>query len=176
MQIRIQNLPFMKYTKNLSSNEKNLIKALIDDYNLDHLMFSLRPSALNFLKQIPDFNFIEFKDITQVIFVLQSMARYNIPLGIVSNRNLTLFNKIDEIEALELLEYLENYLLNFEAIVNKYNFFNLNIKKLFCSIFSLTNVKNNLNGGKINFIEKLIETIFIEIIQPNGKKIIIGNI
>ena len=132
--------------------EKNLIKAIIDDYNFDHLMFSIRPSALNFLKQIPDFNFIEFKDITQVIFVLQSMARYNIPIGIVSNRNLTLFNEIDEIEALELLDYLEKYLINFKAKVNKYNFFNLNITKLFCSIFSLTNMKNNLNGGKIKFI------------------------
>jgi N-acetyl sugar amidotransferase len=137
--------------------EKNLIKSLIDQYNFDHLMFSLRPSAFNFLKQIPDFNFNEFKDISQVIFLLQSMSRYNIQLGIVSNRHLNFPKDSEEIDAIELYNYVKSYLENFEKIIIEHNFLKLNIKKIFCSLLSLNKVKNNLNGRKIKLLENLID-------------------
>lgn len=138
-------------------HDKNLIKALIDNYNFDHLMFSLRPSAHQYLKQMPNFNFNEFKDLSQIVFLLQSMARYNVPLGIVSNRNLNLFKGLSEIQAIDLYYFVDDYLTNFENKLIEYNFFNKNLQKLFCSLFSIRNVKNNLIDKEIKFVEKIVD-------------------
>src|SRR5688572_17756998 len=54
-------------------HEKNYIKALIDHFYFDHLMFSLRPSASLLIKQTPEIDLNEFREISQVIFVLQTM-------------------------------------------------------------------------------------------------------
>ena len=63
-------------------HEKNYIKALIDQLNFDHLMFSLKPSASLLINETKEIDLDEFREISQVIFVLQTMARYEIKKGL----------------------------------------------------------------------------------------------
>src|SRR5690348_18006344 len=59
--------------------EKNLIKGTIEAHELDHLMFSMRPSSMRLIAEGgPDY-IGRFRDLSQILFVLEAMARYDIP-------------------------------------------------------------------------------------------------
>src|SRR5688572_28431639 len=95
-------------------HEKNYIKALIDHFNFDHLMFSLRPSAIQLVKQNRNIDLNKFRAITQVVFVLQTMARYEISTGLISSKYLELDieNSGDAIVVLDkVISYLNDFAL-----------------------------------------------------------------
>jgi N-acetyl sugar amidotransferase len=66
-------------------HEKNAIKGTIEAHHLDHLMFSIRPSADRLLSGRDRAWHGRVKALSQVVFVLQVMARYDIPRGIVDD-------------------------------------------------------------------------------------------
>ncbi len=67
-----------------SLTEKNVIKGTIEAHNLDHLMFSMRPSSVGLVSGISG-GIERFADLSEVVFVLQVMARYHISEGIVDS-------------------------------------------------------------------------------------------
>jgi N-acetyl sugar amidotransferase len=131
-------------------HEKNYIKALIDHCNIDHMMFSIRPSA-SLLVQQSDTDLNEFRQITQVVFLLQTMARYEIANGFVSSKYLPF--KTSSIEATEVLEtvgiWLDKFLSSLEKRSPK------NLVKLFCSLTSVKTLQDKLKGKNIFFHESV---------------------
>jgi N-acetyl sugar amidotransferase len=68
--------------------EKNRIKAYTDAHQLDHIMFSMRPSARALIAGLSDDDIQQFTDLSQIVFVLQMMGRYDIRSAIVDSKNL----------------------------------------------------------------------------------------
>jgi N-acetyl sugar amidotransferase len=133
-------------------HEKNYIKALIDQFNFDHLMFSIRPSASLLINESKEIDLDEFREISQVIFVLQTMARYEIKEGFISNKYLDLENE-SSCDASVVLEKVVFYLDNFALKVSSKT--NLNITKTFCSLTSVRTLKDKIKGKTIYFQEDI---------------------
>jgi len=68
--------------------EKNRIKAYTDAHELDHMMFSIRPRARDMIACLSDDDIQKFKDLSQIIFVLQMMGRYEISSAIIDSKYL----------------------------------------------------------------------------------------
>ncbi len=135
-------------------HEKNYIKALIDHFNFDHLMFSLRPSASLLIKQTPEIDLNEFREVSQIIFVLQTMARYEISSGLVSNRFLDIDNS-DKCSAILVLDKVIAYVNKLVATLSSLNK-EKNIKKLFCSLTSVETLRGKLENKEIVFQEEIL--------------------
>jgi len=73
--------------------EKNYIKAYTDAHELDHIMFSMRPSSKSLIEDLSDDDIQEFADFSQIIFVLQMMGRYDISSAIVDSKYLNFENQ-----------------------------------------------------------------------------------
>ena len=110
-------------------HEKNYIKALIDHFSFDHMMFSIRPSASLLISQnLEDIS--KFRQLTQVIFVLQVMARYEIANGFVSSRYLGFHDKTSvdaTVVAYKLIKWIDDLLKDLKKATEK------NVVKHFCS-------------------------------------------
>lgn len=135
-------------------HDKNYIKALIDHFNFDHLMFSIRPSASLLIKQTKEIDQIEFREISQIIFVLQTMARYEINSGLISGRYLGIDTN-SSCPATEVLVKVSEYL---DRLVNTLSASNkeTNLKKLFCSLTSVKTLRDKLENKNIYFQEDLL--------------------
>jgi N-acetyl sugar amidotransferase len=138
-------------------HEKNYIKALIDHFNFDHLMFSLRPSAIQLIKQNRNIDLNKFREIAQVIFVLQTMARYEISTGLISSKYLELEVK-NGAEATVVLDKVISY-LNVFSVKMAEQFRSENVEKTFCSLFSIKYLREKLEGKSIVFNEEVTEGI-----------------
>ncbi len=132
-------------------NEKNFMKALIDEFNLDHLMFSIKPSSVWLINQTNGIRMEEFRSIAQLVFTLQAMARYDISSAIASSKFLDMNGTVST-DAISVYGKIETYFETFKA-----NFKNkeLNVDKAFCSLFSLLELKEKL-VDKIIFFEESI--------------------
>lgn len=91
--------------------EKNFIKNFIDLHNLDHLMFSMRPSSRNLLMERTELQNQEFRDLSQTIFMLQLIARYEIPMALIDSdfldtKGKSIF-KFSDIES-QIFEYIQS--------------------------------------------------------------------
>jgi N-acetyl sugar amidotransferase len=64
-------------------HEKNMIKGNVEAHLLDQVMFSIRPSSFRFIADQEPAFVERFKDLSQVIFVLQCLARYSIREAII---------------------------------------------------------------------------------------------
>lgn len=135
-------------------HEKNYIKALIDEFNFDHLMFSLRPSASQLIRQTHQISLTEFREVTQVIFVLQAMARYEIASGLVSNFYLNL-NETTSAKATEVLDRVSVYIDSLVATLSSLKK-EKNIIKLFCSLTSVKALRDKLENKIIYFQESIL--------------------
>jgi N-acetyl sugar amidotransferase len=136
-------------------HEKNYIKALIDHFNFDHLMLSIRPSALIQLKQTEVIDFDKFRHLSQVIFVLQTMARYDVQVGLISNKYLE-FGHVQSCNASliysEAVSYLEELRMQYSSVFPTKNY-----EKVFCSLNSIHELKDKLAGKVILFHEYITD-------------------
>ena len=140
-------------------HEKNYIKALIDHFNFDHLMFSLRPSAERLLRQTQSVDLEEFRELSQVIFVLQTMARYDVANGLVPDKYLEIGG--ESCAATVVLEKLKSYLDDLvEKLIAAHP--EKNIKKIFCSLTSLPSLEEKLQNRTIYFQEFIFQQAEID--------------
>jgi N-acetyl sugar amidotransferase len=145
-------------------HDKNLIKGCIDYFDIDHLMFSIRPSSINIIKQIKNFDINKFKNYVQTFFILQAMARYDIKYGVVSAKYFPSLNN-DKIAAIEVFTMLEIYLDYLEKEI-KTNKIQVDFLKSFCSLTSLIKIKNRLSDKELYFLD-LFDNSEIHPVQRN---------
>lgn len=69
--------------------EKNFIKGTIEAHDLDHLMFSIRPSSRALIGECTTLEIERFRDLSQLVFVLQVMARYDIAGALIASDHIT---------------------------------------------------------------------------------------
>jgi N-acetyl sugar amidotransferase len=128
-------------------HDKNYIKGLIDYLDIDHLMFSLRPSLSKLLKDSKRIDFIKFKKYSHVSFLLQAMARYDINIGYIDGLNL--FKSTNALELCEeVLLFINDVLTILSSEKN-----DLKLKKYFSSILSLEKIKYKLIDKKIIYFD-----------------------
>ncbi len=132
-------------------HQKNLIKGSIDFLDIDHLMFSIKPNSLQLVEKFSIVEKNKYKYFTQLIFILQSMIRYEIPVGLISNKFLSKENLL-EISAIELYLQIENYLSELKALIYTIDK-SLNFEKEFCSLTSIRKRKDNCANKILLFIE-----------------------
>ena len=129
-------------------HEKNFIKNFIDLHNLDHLMFSMRPSSRNLLDALTEVENQEFRDLSQVVFTLQLMGRYNIPMALVDSNfldtggeELVKFSKIES----QIFDFIEGLAKALPQVKN--------MAKQFPLLFSLEKLLTQLQDKSIMLIE-----------------------
>lgn len=135
-------------------HEKNYIKAIIDEYDLNHLMFTIRPTAHNLVKTNAAINKLEFQKLSQLIFVLQCLARYEVPVAMISNSILENRNEFEYQATLifdEAIERLDKILAKLSN-----NISNSTTEKVFCSLTSLRSLRKNLENKKCIILEKFL--------------------
>jgi N-acetyl sugar amidotransferase len=134
-------------------HQKNFIKGSIDFLDIDHLMFSIKPTSINLIDKISISEKIKYRYFTQLIFVLHSMGRYDIPVGLVSKKLLKTNNN-SKIDAIELCSIIENYLIELKSLILAVDI-NINFEKEFCSLNSVIKIKNKLFNKELLFLESL---------------------
>lgn len=134
-------------------HQKNLIKGSIDFLDIDHLMFSIKPSTINLIEKFSISEKMKYKYFAQLIFVLHSMGRYDIPIGLVSTKYLKTESN-SKIEAIELFSIIENYLSELKTSILAIDS-SINFEKEFCSFNSVKTIKNKLINKELLFLESL---------------------
>jgi N-acetyl sugar amidotransferase len=129
-------------------HEKNLVKGLIDEFDLDHLMFSLKPSASMLLMNTKEIDLEKFLYFSQVIFTLQCMQRYGVNTAIISKKYFDIIE--DECEISIISSVIKNYIIELLQIL-KNNYPKKNINKLFASISSFLKLSEINQNSKIIF-------------------------
>jgi N-acetyl sugar amidotransferase len=132
-------------------HDKNYIKGLIDFLDIDHLMFSLRPSLSNLIIKSKNIDVIRFKKYSHLSFLLQSMARYEISLGYIDANNLLKTTNILDL-CDEVLQYFKEIII---ILSNDDNQKRVQLIKDLSSILALGEVKSKLNGKKVLFLENM---------------------
>lgn len=129
-------------------NEKNFIKNFIDLHNLDHLMFSMRPSSRNLLAACTELQNQEFRDLSQVVFMLQLMGRYDIPMALIDSNFLDTNGK-------EVVKFgaIESQIFEFIEGIGKALPQMKNIAKQYPLLFSLEKILPQLQDKSIALIE-----------------------
>jgi N-acetyl sugar amidotransferase len=140
-------------------HDKNYIKGLIDYLDIDHLMFSLRPSLSKLLNESKKIDLMKFKKYSHVVFLLQAMARYEINIGYIDASTF--------LKTTDILQLCEEVLLFFKDIINTISIQgnDIKLKKDFASILSLEEMKSKLVGKKIIYFENTLYND-IEIEKP----------
>lgn len=129
-------------------SDKNYIKSLLENFPLDCLKFTLRPSASSSISNIDSIE--KFKCLSRLSFLIQSMVRYKIDMAYVSSDHIYLKpDKDNKILVEDLFDYLMEW-MNSSAI-------NIIERDNLCSINYLKNLKGQFKNKKISFIEYLID-------------------
>ena len=131
-----------------SLNEKNIIKNTIDILDIDHLMFSIKPSCIKSIKNINLFDFNEFKTYAKINFLFSCILKYNIKSIHLQKFSL---NKI--VYSSNNIHLIENSLKHYfkifiEILSNQYS--EISLQKKFISIKPS---KININDIDFHFIE-----------------------
>lgn len=132
-------------------HDKNYIKGLTDHFDFDHLMYSIRPSSNEVLKKNPSIDKEKFKNLSHVVLLLQSMARYEIPIGILSSKYLGAKGETSA-DAYTVFTQISAYFKELESLVMISNPA-FNFKKKFCSLLCLDDVAEQLRNKRILFHE-----------------------
>lgn len=144
-----KNLALIYDDRSKTVQDKNFIKNIIDEFSLDCLKFTVRPSAsrkLDSLKNVDD----RFRKLASTSFLLQCMAKYDIDVAYIPSLYIEL--KGDDngvISGDDLYEYIEKWIANNVILSEETNDL--------CSINYLKNFSGKFLNKKIFFIEKLIE-------------------
>lgn len=131
-------------------DHKNYIKNLVDLFDLDHLMFSIRPSSTNYIisKKI---NLKKFKHVSQIAFVLYSMVKYDIDKGYVLKGNLNFHQNF--VNATLLFDYVKDFI---NSLLSSYEPKSLKkFEKQFTLFNTLMDFKSLLKSKKIYFYENI---------------------
>lgn len=131
-------------------DEKNLIKGTIEAHRLDHVMFSVRPSSRDLLRGCGSAAIERFRNIGQMVLVLQLMARYGVPRAIVAAESLTdVARDVLHVAQVEgaIAEYLEWVRTEFGAFGN--------VQKQFPWLFSITSLLPQLRDHELVVLERL---------------------
>jgi len=130
--------------------EKNYIKGTIEAHGLDHLMFSMRPTSLRSIQEYLPGEIGRFKALSQIVFVLQVMARYNIPAALVDSDYLDVGSaaalRVGQIEP-QILEFLESVA---EALPAK-----LRASKQFPWLYSVTEFLPGMRGHELTILKSI---------------------
>lgn len=128
-------------------HEKNFIKGTIETHNLDHLMFSMRPSSRVLIENGEAAFTEKFKELAQLAFVLQVMGRYSIPHGLVDDSYLNGTNEksvyVDAVEG-EIVSFLDELAIRFRSLQN--------VRKQFAWLFSVSDVLPALRDRRLSFL------------------------
>ena len=132
--------------------KKNHIKNLIDFFDLDHLMFSVRPSSKNFIIS-NNFDLQKFKQVAHISFVLTAMARYDINNGYIFKEDLEF--STDILDANILSNHIKIFISELRQIFNSKS--SGKFAKQFPFLNLLDSLNDKLKGKKIFFYEDLKE-------------------
>lgn len=116
-------------------HEKNFMKGFIETHNLDHLLFTLRPSANRIMAARSEREIHAFKDMSQVLFVLHLMAKYHIDRAVLDATTLVMgpngATKVADVEH-QVRTFLDDLRMTHAAVPN--------VRKQFCSLFDVEDV------------------------------------
>jgi N-acetyl sugar amidotransferase len=146
--------------RNYSLKEKNVIKAHLDNLQLDVLMFTLKPEYLNVInKKIKDFKIL--RSIARLTWILNSLDKYNIKnvylnieiikdLNFVYKDNLDLFHQLKKLIKKKINHKKKNSksILN-NSFLNSINF--IDYKKINDKFFFLLNNSVTKYNKKLSF-------------------------
>lgn len=128
-------------------DEKNHIKGTIEAHSLDHLMFSMRPSSHRLIAYDSGIDIGRFKDLSEVIFALQVMARYEVPEAILDSHQLAAGTGgelvVGDIEQ-QLLEFLDEVADRTKA--------DINVEKQFPWLFSIKALLPEIRTRRITLV------------------------
>ena len=112
--------------------EKNIIKGTIETHELDHLMFSMRPSSTRLIAEEGEDYVIRFRSSSQLVFALTVMARYAVPAAAMDLLPLGLDGR-EPVQAHQLEQTVTGFLDDLERRFSD----RLNVRKQFPWAFSL---------------------------------------
>lgn len=115
--------------------EKNRIKGSIEAHGLDHLMLSMRPSAQRLVAAWGPDAIYEFREMAQLVFVLQVMARHAIPRAIVRSRYFDAHRVTASVA--DIVPLLEQFLVDVSARAAAQGLSGPAARKLFPWLFSI---------------------------------------
>jgi N-acetyl sugar amidotransferase len=119
--------------------EKNLLKNYIDILDLDHMMFTIKPTCIDIIKRINNFDLLQFKLYCRYVFYFNSITRYKIKNSYLEKFT---FNNI---------EYSEKNILNLkDELVSYFNNLKLRINEIFPD-YNFDKNFISINPFKINF-------------------------
>jgi|GEM_PF-102680 len=123
--------------------EKNFMKGFIEAHNLDHLMFSMRPSSKDLVSKGSEFEIGKFREVSQVLFVLQVMARYDITKAVLDVNYLTMQNGVSKVKdvVVEIRTFLDELTQKFSPAVN--------VRKQFCIFFKFEDVLSKIQDYEL---------------------------
>ena len=129
-------------------NEKNIIKNIIDILDIDHLMFSIKPSCIKSFKNINLFDYNEFKTYAKINFLFSCILKYDIKS--IHLQKFSLNKIVYSSNNTHLFENsLKHYFKTFSEILsNQYS--EIALQKNFISIKPS---KININDIDFHFIE-----------------------
>lgn len=149
-------------------NNKNYIKNLVDYFDLDHLMFSIRPSTKDYIIS-NEINLKKFKHVSHVAFVLNAMVKYNINQGYIFKEDLD-YDK-NFVDATLLFNYVKDFIGQLQR-----NYKPKSVKKFekqLTFFYSLLDLELSLKDKKIFFYENLEN--LNEDLNFSNKKSILNN-
>lgn len=135
--------------------DKNLIKGTIEAHELDHLMFSIRPSSTALIAEVGPEYVSRFRAFSQLVFVLEVMARYAVPAAAIDLVPLGI-----DVRAPVQAGSLEQAVTGFLDDIEKRFSGRLNVRKQFPWAFSLADLLPEIRQRTI---------LPFESIQPDPK-------
>jgi N-acetyl sugar amidotransferase len=148
-----------------SIHQKNIIKSRIDGYDLDNLLFTIRPSIVEIVKKLKNYDYQKFKSLSQLCFVVDCLIKYDIKKAVISSdylitdSNFTLNSKT-------ISESIENFICELKNAVSQYDP-EIQFCKTFCFYFSILNRLNKIENKKFEFYESFCENDKLATSAPN---------
>lgn len=131
-------------------HEKNYIKGTIEAHGLDHIMFSMRPSSQRTIQEYLPREVERFKVLSQIVFVLQAMARYDIPAALIGGDYLNVGSaatiRVGQIEQ-QILEFLESIAAALPVKVRA--------PKQFPWLYSVTEFLPHIRGRELTILKSI---------------------
>ncbi len=127
--------------------QKNLIKGSLEAHGFDHLHFSTRPSTARMIAESEALDAERYKDLAEVVFVLQIMARHHIRTGIVEGLYLSTEGS-DAVGVQDIAPQLLTFLDDIEGA-----FPSVNAYKQFPWLMSVRDVLPLLTSATLTLVE-----------------------